>query len=1351
MADVEVLIRVNDNELESVKREIKELTRKKHEIKLELRDKDLQIEKLKRELESLEKRYKLDLDDKDLAEIDRLIADVKTKLDALKSEKYELDIKAKGDILDIDHKLEELKKRQEELANAERERKNAARETAEAYEEQVDAINKVAKALQTLGEISQLTDKFATSIGKSFSAMADVFNTNIFDVAKNELTRMATQTLVGDFGKITARYDIMSTFSDYMQLAGISADRAAESLQRVNDSILGLPIGLDESAQRLRRYQMFLGDLEKSTNLTIGLQKAIYAGGANEQARTQSFYQIDRLLTVGKLNTARQWNALLVGLGVSLRYIGEELGYTINDVSEFSGMLASGQISTEEFLGALMRLGEGGSDAASKLDNALGIYKGTLESWLSNIRFAAVRGGVTVLNALNDVMKDTTDVGIVGYMEKIRDSMNDLYKGIGSWITSNPEAFSKNFEAIERLIFAIDRFSASNIAAGIFDNLARGVDMLTYALRRLPTKDVEEFFAFATTLAGPLGEVFRAAASGAGTLIGVFNRFKDFDFESLISKIITQIELLAGAVEKLLRLISDSAMEDLLAFGLVWGKPAANVLGSLAKGTFGLAATLKLFATEGSAAAAVLAKLGAVAPYVAAGVAAVGLAFAGIVTAIAQAKRNVEEAKDKFGQKELDYIIGRAEHDIAELGNISVDIEVADKEKAVRDLREVVDEIKALDKAASEKRVVHVESEQAGKPVPSSGEYTQMRDLVNDVNLAYPDAKLRIDPRTRTLDERSRQVLDVIMAQEEYNLALETSVAAEKELEKAEENRNNLLEDRERLTEKVQEKEDALADAQKKLNDAYLNRGPGRGGLRTEVEALKQQRDEAQAELDRVNAAIRNSEGKSLTLFRKADRASAQAASIERSDIAQTEWWSQLGPARAEVENLIKAYKDLGPTAQESIEKQLEGFGKLKKEASKTREDIENSLNTEKEVLDRYLDSAKEVERYALETGDERLQEALDEASQMGLNEGGAWIAGWNKAIQEAQSSKEGAERLEGLLKLYDENRDKAEMAQQASSFISAAKEHFEEALDMNKDDLKALGSAWLNAVFGDLTPSDMVKALSGAMEGSDELFSVDSEGSLAAGVAGVKTSIEEINTKTLPEMVTAMQQTSTDSITAIQNITKAVEELIKTIERLIAKLSALRLEMYKVETTMTQGFARIVQSVQEAINKVQELIDKLRELKEFDGMTVNVNINGMEGGEGEGEGEGEGTPGATGGLFTKPGAKPKYYAKGGWVFMKPKGTDTVPAMLTPGEYVMRKKAVDRLGVPFLRSLNRLDIGSAFDSLMSRVYRPNLSSMAAYSYYNTSNDNRAYSVTQHISTNNPDYSYRIANRFAHAL
>lgn len=67
----------------------------------------------------------------------------------------------------------------------------------------------------------------------------------------------------------------------------------------------------------------------------------------------------------------------------------------------------------------------------------------------------------------------------------------------------------------------------------------------------------------------------------------------------------------------------------------------------------------------------------------------------------------------------------------------------------------------------------------------------------------------------------------------------------------------------------------------------------------------------------------------------------------------------------------------------------------------------------------------------------------------------------------------------------------------------------------------------------------------------------------------------------------------------------------------------------------------------------------------------------------------------AKGGLITQ------YFSKGGLNVFKPKGTDTVPAMLTPGEFVIKKKAVEKVGVPFLKKINSLDLKGAFKDLVS--------------------------------------------------
>jgi hypothetical protein len=96
--------------------------------------------------------------------------------------------------------------------------------------------------------------------------------------------------------------------------------------------------------------------------------------------------------------------------------------------------------------------------------------------------------------------------------------------------------------------------------------------------------------------------------------------------------------------------------------------------------------------------------------------------------------------------------------------------------------------------------------------------------------------------------------------------------------------------------------------------------------------------------------------------------------------------------------------------------------------------------------------------------------------------------------------------------------------------------------------------------------------------------------------------------------------------------------------------------------------------SIQSLIDKIGELIDKIASGipaaldKVPSHKTIDVNFNGRKTGDWPSNSDtpDDPAPAATGGLVTATTVIP--FARGGWV---PRGTDTVPAMLTPGEIVM--------------------------------------------------------------------------------
>lgn len=90
-----------------------------------------------------------------------------------------------------------------------------------------------------------------------------------------------------------------------------------------------------------------------------------------------------------------------------------------------------------------------------------------------------------------------------------------------------------------------------------------------------------------------------------------------------------------------------------------------------------------------------------------------------------------------------------------------------------------------------------------------------------------------------------------------------------------------------------------------------------------------------------------------------------------------------------------------------------------------------------------------------------------------------------------------------------------------------------------------------------------------------------------------------------------------------------------------------------------------------------------------------------------------KGTGVVLGGFRSNGGIIPEYHSDGDIIGVdwKPKGTDTVPTMLTPGEYVLRKKAVESLGLNFLNNLNKYGNkalqSSSGQTIINNVYNTN--------------------------------------------
>lgn len=115
------------------------------------------------------------------------------------------------------------------------------------------------------------------------------------------------------------------------------------------------------------------------------------------------------------------------------------------------------------------------------------------------------------------------------------------------------------------------------------------------------------------------------------------------------------------------------------------------------------------------------------------------------------------------------------------------------------------------------------------------------------------------------------------------------------------------------------------------------------------------------------------------------------------------------------------------------------------------------------------------------------------------------------------------------------------------------------------------------------------------------------------------------------------------------------------------------------ISTKIANGFD--VSSITDKINQIQNAIDSLK------GKSVDITIN-------------ETTVKKT--KHAEHGGLIEYHSTGGTVggrLFRPLGTDTVPAMLTAGEYVLKRSVSSMLGKQFLDNLNQMNLTQALKAL----------------------------------------------------
>lgn len=269
------------------------------------------------------------------------------------------------------------------------------------------------------------------------------------------------------------RYDIMHKYPRMMKQFETANYSAEKSIKDLEQSVLGLPTGLDEMVNLSQRFTMTIGDMKKGTDLAIATNNAFLASMSTDTQKYQGMMQLQDVLGGKKLN-AREWQSLANSMMPAIRMMGEDLGKSGKELKEWVSNVQQGKISNEEFIKALKKTGTGMGKAAQMAEQS----KDTWEAFASNTRIAFSRLTVGVIESMDEIVKVATGGKTKSLnmllTETLIPGINNLSESVKGWIKAHPKEITDFFRDLKSIDWA---GLAKGFAEGIgsFAKLAQGI------------------------------------------------------------------------------------------------------------------------------------------------------------------------------------------------------------------------------------------------------------------------------------------------------------------------------------------------------------------------------------------------------------------------------------------------------------------------------------------------------------------------------------------------------------------------------------------------------------------------------------------------------------------------------------------------------------------------------------------------------------------------------------------------------------------------------------------------------------------------------------------------------------
>lgn len=432
---------LNDKTLSEGKRDdlLKGLYNMRQQLKYELNEVGIEMDKIKQKINNFNKeKIKVEADISSLKDAEKLANEFDNTIADL--DKEEIDINAKTDKLENANKqLGDMISKEGEVNNTTADVKSQIIGFEDSMNK-LNRLQQAAKALKTASKITFDVGNKMSNLGSSMLNIAKNFQNNpIGDIGRflvqgvgySSLYRLvsSTQNAIGDaLSNGVKRYDTINvakrTLSTVVGDVDDSTTKIQKMIDNLDESILGLPTTLDDALSHVTRFTSINHDLDRSQKLFSAINDSILTFGGDSEGVNNAVTQYSQIM--GSKMDARTLRSMEdAGMTPALTAIAKKFNMSFAEFREaFTG--SNPTISLQQFEDALIELDEKGGGGLDSLATMVKSSVSTISNAFDLIPKRFSKAEEKWLGALDEVSTELTGATIYGNIYKLSQKVEGL-------------------------------------------------------------------------------------------------------------------------------------------------------------------------------------------------------------------------------------------------------------------------------------------------------------------------------------------------------------------------------------------------------------------------------------------------------------------------------------------------------------------------------------------------------------------------------------------------------------------------------------------------------------------------------------------------------------------------------------------------------------------------------------------------------------------------------------------------------------------------------------------------------------------------------------------------------------